>query len=273
MLTEAQTTEETSQSQPRNLTILLWNVWLLPPFLSNGITRSRASKISPLLANYDVVILNEAFMYKAQLLSQTKYPYRIILRRRSWFDFLDSGIIILSAHPIINFDMEHFHTRGRWDRLACKGIIFCRLRLPTGDEIDIYGTHMQAGYSESEQSSRDQQACQLSEFILRHSGEEERHVVLGGDMNMGPARCPDLQGYSVHYSSPLDAKRRVGTYESLKKTAKVRDVISPGWEQDINRFLVRGIEHAEVEYLEKPKYDDTRYLSDSERLVCRIALL
>ena len=58
----------------------------------------------------------------------------------------------------------------------------------------------------------------------------------------------------------------------MKKIANLRDVTSPGWEQDINRFLVRGIEQVEVEYLEKPQYDDTRYLSDSERLVCRITL-
>ena len=152
MLTDAPTTKSTSQSQPTNLCILLWNVWLLPPFLSDMVARSRASRISPLLTNYDVVILNEAFAYKAQLLSQTKYPYHVTLRRRSWFDFLDSGLIILSAHPIIKVDMEHFRTRRRWDRLACKGIIFCRLRLPADDEIDVYGTHMQAGYSNGEQA-------------------------------------------------------------------------------------------------------------------------
>jgi hypothetical protein len=89
-------------------------------------------------------------------------------------------------------------------------------------------------------------------------------------MNMGPSRNADLSGYSVHYSSFLDAQKRVGTYELLKKETGLRDVICPGWEQDINRFLVMGVESADVEYLPKPKYDERRNLSDSERLVCRI---
>jgi hypothetical protein len=87
---------------------------------------------------------------------------------------------------------------------------------------------------------------------------------------MGPARNGDLSGYSVHYSSLLDAQRRVGTYEMLKRETGLRDVVCPGWEQDINRFLVKGIESAVVEYLEKPRYDERRSLSDSERLICRI---
>lgn len=130
---------------------------------------------------------------------------------------------------------------------------------------------MQAGHSDSEQSSRDQQTRQLCEFIRRNSLlEENRRVVLVGDMNMGPARNVDLSGYSVHYSSPLDAQRRVGTYEMLKRETGLRDVVCPGWEQDINRFLVKEIESAVVEYLEKPQYDKRRSLSDSERLICHI---
>lgn len=179
--------------------------------------------------------------------------------------------MILSKWPVVLMEMEHYRARERWDRLASKGVIFVRVQLPGGRQVDVYGTHMQAGYSSAEQRSRDEQTCQLVAFILRHSGDE-RPVLLAGDLNMGPARNPDLQGYSVHYASSEDAKLRVATYEQLKVGARLQDVISPGWEQDINRFLVRNISDARVEYLEKPKYDDRRNLSDSERLLCTIAL-
>ena len=221
---------------------------------------------------YDLVVLNEVFTHKATLLARTKYPYCIMLGRKSCFDLFDSGIIVLSAYPIIKTEREHYQTRRKWYHLASKGIILCRIQTPNGSEVDVYCTHMQAGSSNREQASRDAQAKQLGKFILRHLGKEGRWVVLVGDMNMGPARNPDLQGYSVHYSSFEDAKRRVGTHEGLKQMTNLRDVVSPGWEQDINRFLVRGIEDAEVEYLEKPRYDAARNLSDSERLVCRIAI-
>lgn len=252
------------------LSILLWNVWLLPPPLSDTIAGSRARKIALLLAGYDIVVLNEAFTHKSELLAQSKYPYVMTLPRKSYFDLFDSGLVLLSRHPIVTVETEHYQRRSKWDRLASKGIIFCRIRLPNGNEIDVYGTHMQAGSSDREQAAREQQTRQLGEFILRHSGEVRR-VVVAGDMNMGPANHPDMNGYSVHYASLLDARRRVGTYTLLKDIANLRDLICPGWEQDINRFLVRGVE-AEVEYLEKPRYDSTRYLSDSERLVCRITV-
>jgi len=270
MTEEADEAEEGPQM--RLFKVLLWNVWLLPPPLSDRIVRARARKISPLLNGYDMVILNEAFAFKSTLLSQTNYPHHILLKRKSILDVLDSGMIILSKHPFTKTDMEHYHSRGGWDRLASKGIIFCRVALPNGEEIDVYGTHMQAGSLDAEQQSRDDQGHQLAEFILRHSGEKGRWVVVAGDMNMGPTRNPDFQGYSVHYSSLLDAKRRVATFEKLKTKANLRDVTSPGWEQDINRFLVRGIDNVKVEYLEKPKFDDEkRNLSDSESLVCTVS--
>jgi endonuclease/exonuclease/phosphatase family metal-dependent hydrolase len=253
------------------LRVLLWNVWLLPPPLSDRIVRARARKISPLLNGYDLVILNEAFTFKQTLLSQIDYPHTILLKRKSLFDIFDSGVMILSKWPVVQTEMEHYRTRERWDRLASKGVIFVRVQLPGGRQVDVYGTHMQAGYSIAEQQSRDAQTRQLVAFILRHSGEERR-VVLAGDLNMGPARNPDLQGYSVHYASPEDARLRVATYEQLKAGARLQDVISQGWEQDINRFLIRNISDVRVEYLEKPKYDDRRHLSDSETLLCTIAL-
>jgi endonuclease/exonuclease/phosphatase family metal-dependent hydrolase len=262
---------ESETAIPTELKILLWNVWLLPPPLSDRIVHSRARKISPLLNGYDLVILNEAFAFKQTLLSQTHYPHIILQKRKRIFDVFDSGVMILSKWPVVKTEMEHYRKRERWDRLACKGVIFVRVQLPGSREVDVYGTHMQAGSSDAEQRSRDEQARHLVAFILRHSGEDRR-VVVGGDLNMGPARNPDLQGYSVHYSNLTDARRRVATYEQFKVGANLRDVISPGWEQDINRFLVRNISDIKVEYLEKPKHDEERHLSDSERLLCTIGL-
>ena len=253
------------------LKLLLWNVWLLPPPLSDRIVRSRAAKISPVLNGYDLVILNEAFAFKETLLLQTRYPHTVVLKRKGIFDVFDSGVMILSKWPLVQTEMEHYKTRARWDRLACKGVIFVRVQVPGGKEVDVYGTHMQAGFSDAEQRSRDEQSRQLVAFIKCHS-DMGRAVVVCGDLNMGPARNPDLQSYSTHYASLKDARRRVATYQQLKAGAQLRDVISPGWEQDINRFLIRNIRNAGVEYLEKTKYDERRRLSDSERLVCTIEL-
>jgi len=87
--------------------------------------------------------------------------------------------------------------------MASKGIIFCRIQLSDGTELDVYGTHMQAGHSESEQRSRELQTKQLWEFINLHSGKDKGNVLLAGDLNMGPAKHSppeedDFKEHSVH---------------------------------------------------------------------------
>jgi endonuclease/exonuclease/phosphatase family metal-dependent hydrolase len=68
----------------------------------------------------------------------------------------------------------------------CNHGTFRRVQFPGGRQVDIYGTHMQAGYS-----NNDLERSRLvnSAFILRHSGDE-RPVVLAGDLNMEPPGIP-----------------------------------------------------------------------------------
>jgi endonuclease/exonuclease/phosphatase family metal-dependent hydrolase len=253
-----------------SLPILLWNVWLLPSPISYK-PGTRAKFISPLLAGHDIVVLNEAFLYKDTLKGQAGYNYSVTLDERSWWPWsfrpIDSGLMILSKYPFEKVEKEMFKRRGGIDRFACKGMIMIRITVE-GTQVDIYGTHMQSEPSSKRKRERDGQVDQLAKFINRHSDVKEgRHVVVAGDMNMGP--LTDVNLYNWAYEDMDDKLTRTASYTRLKDLTRLEDANydNPYWQQDINRFLVWGVQGI-VRNIGKPtakiKGEDTQ-LSDSER--------
>jgi endonuclease/exonuclease/phosphatase family metal-dependent hydrolase len=254
------------------LSILLWNVWLLPAPLSSY-PSIRAKLISPLLRGQDVVILNEAFSFKNTLRQQAGYNYSVTLDERSWWPWkfrpLDSGLMILSKYPFDKVEKEMYDARGGIDRFSAKGIIMVRITID-GAQVDIYGTHMQSGPSQARKVDREKQVGQLARFINRHSEtDKSRNVIVAGDMNMGP--LTDVHLYDWAYENLEDKVERTAAYTKLKTLAGLLDAQydNPYWQQDINRFLVRKVEGV-VQNIGKPvakiNGEDT-HLSDSERYV------
>lgn len=265
---------------PASLSILLYNVWNLPSCLTDGNSRARAAKIGQYLTEYDVIVLNEAFVNKPVLLAALdaagSHPHRKRLGRQ-FYTPLDSGIVVLSRYPIVASAAQHFRRRAGVDILAAKGIVFVRLQLSPTRQLDLYGTHAQAGAAPSHQRARAAQAAQISNFIDAHSPllerTEARPVVLTGDLNMGPVLDTSYNRYSSHYVSPDDARARHAAYTTLRIGSALRDVFPADGrnKEDIIRFLVGGPLNAfaaspNVSY---PKWA-TRELSDTPALLCRL---
>jgi endonuclease/exonuclease/phosphatase family metal-dependent hydrolase len=255
-----------------SLSVVLWNVWLLPSPISTK-PGTRAKLISPLLANHDVVVLNEAFTYKNTLKKEAGYNYTVTLDERSYWPWefrpLDSGVMILSKYPFDKIAKETFTSKAGNDRMACKGVIMVRITVD-GVEVDIYGTHMQSQQSSRRQAQRMDQVEQLANFINTHSGKDNgRNVIVAGDMNMGP--LADTSLYDWAYEDLNDKIVRTAAYTKLKELTGLEDAKyeSPYWQQDINRFMVRKVQGI-VKNIGKPiaqirgKELD---LSDSERYV------
>jgi endonuclease/exonuclease/phosphatase family metal-dependent hydrolase len=260
-------------SKAVNLSILLWNIWLLPAPLSYK-PGLRAKLISPLLVGHDVVVLNEAFIYKDKLREQAGYNYSATLDERSWWPWslrpVDSGLMILSKYPFDKVEKEMFKSRGGVDRFACKGVIMVRITVD-GVQVDVYGTHMQSQPSSRRKLEREQQVEQLADFINLHSGtaEEERNIIVAGDMNMGP--LTNMRLYDWAYENQDDKAVRTEAYRKLRELTDLEDARyeSLYWQQDINRFLVRNVRGL-VRNVGKPVVkveNDMLDLSDSERYV------
>lgn len=263
---------------PVRLRVLLYNVWGLPPCLTDGQTRARAAKIAPHLAagDYDVIVFNEAFTNKTLLTSALaeSHPHRARLGRQ-WYTPMDSGLLVASRHPIVRTAGEHYARRAGVDRWAAKGVVYALVQTPAGP-VDLYATHMQAGAAPAHQAARVAQSVQLANFVLSNS-DGARPVLLCGDLNMGPTLDPTFARHSGHYVSPEDAKARHFAYALLRTRARLNE-IAPSPEnrknrEDILRFLARdapGAARAPARLSYEPWA--TRELSDTPALLCELAL-
>ena len=260
----------------KEVKLLLWNVWNLPSPLTDGKSKERAKKISPLLTEFDIIILNEAFVNKKELLEHIK-DRNIASLGRDWFKFFDSGLLIISSFPIITKSFEYFNKYANWDKFASKGVLCCRIQIGSdiNHSIDVFATHMQAGDREADHNSRHIQSIQLAQFI-NETNKGEFPVILAGDLNMGPSFDDTFKTYSRHYSDVIDAKKRTSDYHLLRNSASLIDVIGKHKKAtDINRIAYRNAEensnisivNTNLEYLNF-RDENKKRLSDSDILFC-----
>ncbi|MCJ1390974.1 hypothetical protein MMC18_003835 [Xylographa bjoerkii] len=261
---------------PLVIKILLWNAWLLPSLLTDRRSHARALAISPLLNAYDIVVLNEAFSYKKTLLSHATHPYRYHPPRPTG-RVVDSGLLFLSRYEIVASGWERYERVAGVDRFAAKGIGFIAVQVDGREgQLQVFGTHMQAGASKGVQVARKAQAEQAGAFVKRE-GVKEGVVVFSGDFNMGPRGDEECREFSVHYVDREDAMARCEAYERLVREAGVREVECEQGEEyrgDICRFLVGGLDgkgEAVARYEDLKDKDGAR-LSDTKPMCLTLRL-
>ena len=194
---------------------------------------------------------------------------------------MDSGLIFLSKHEIVNSGWERYDKAAGVDRFASKGIGFVTVKVDGLGQLQVFGTHMQAGASKSIQAARHAQATQAGKFVVKHkSAEQDREiVVLAGDLNMGPRQDAGCEEFSVHYVDREDAKARSTAYEEMIAWSRLVEVkCEQGWEysRDICRFLVRGLKEGKEEAVAKYEQIETgpagRRLSDTKPICLTVTL-
>ncbi|KAJ6256863.1 hypothetical protein Dda_8733 [Drechslerella dactyloides] len=119
-------------ARQREISILLWNTWLLPGPLSDNNTHARASEIPAHISSHDIILLNEAFTCKSVIIDalRSTHPYVATLPRRCWlWPLFDSGLVVLSRYAILEVRRTWFGTRKRWDFFAGKGGVGVRIDL------------------------------------------------------------------------------------------------------------------------------------------------
>jgi endonuclease/exonuclease/phosphatase (EEP) superfamily protein YafD len=258
-----------SADEPMVLRLLSYNVhgfWMAGAKLSS---EERSLAIGELLGRYDLVLLQEDFQYHDLLTRAFRYsidergnaprshwglasvslltaPLRLLSSRATIPQ--GSGLSILSRHLEAaprGVTREYLGACYGWlghanDCLASKGFLRVRVRLPSGDEIDVYDTHLDAGSSDGDREARRVQLSGLAERI--ESLSAGRAVILAGDFN---SRCdgaaeppwPDCAAFA-------ELRTRLGLEDS-----GARPDASRGWGQRIDYVLFRGAEGVDVRLL------------------------
>ncbi|KAG0257402.1 phospholipase C type enzyme [Mortierella polycephala] len=185
-------------SSGTQLSVLTLNCWGLK-FVSKD-RQDRLTAIGRYLADttrgYDIVGLQEVWVYddylRIQHLVQDTLPYS-----KHWRSgVLGSGLVIFSKYPIVSSMMRRFALNGdpfkfyHGDWYVGKCCVSATIAHPTCGEIEVFNTHLHAGYDPVGTTDR-YLGCRVGEAwemasLVKAATTQGRHVISLGDYNSAP---------------------------------------------------------------------------------------
>jgi len=173
------------------LSVLTYNVAGLPDAFSSGSPATNTVKISPLLNDYDIVLVQEDFSYHDDLVSQLQHSYQ---SPHSGDIAFGDGMNRFAFAGVTDFE------RTKWndcygvfdsgsDCLTPKGFSFSRLFLDGGAIVDVYNLHADANTDANSNNARASNLLQLLAAIETRS--RGHAVIVAGDTNSRYTRAPD----------------------------------------------------------------------------------
>jgi hypothetical protein len=189
---------------------LSYNVAGLPEALSDSEPSINTPYISPLLNDYDLVMVQEDWkepspnllallgyhVYHDILAAQARHPYQSIPKPIPVLTDSSRPTALVSdgLNFFSDFRFEEPVVRVRWtgcfgdansgagDCLAQKGFSMAAMELAPGVKIDVYTIHAEAGSTPMDQSLQVADYQQLGAYIVANSAGHA--VILGGDTNL-----------------------------------------------------------------------------------------
>jgi len=166
--------------------VLTYNVAGLPEGLSSGHPATNTPLISPRLAPYDIVNVQEDFNYHAALYAGDNHPYRTATSGGVPFG---DGLNTLSDHAFDDFERVKWNDCTGTNCLTPKGFSLARVRLAEGVFVDLYNVHTNADDTDDALAARRANVEQLSDFIQANSAGNA--VIVMGDTNTRYTRAGD----------------------------------------------------------------------------------
>jgi hypothetical protein len=169
-------------------TALTYNVAGIPQFFSDRQPARHNPLIGPLLNAYDLVLLQEDFIYHAEISAGATHAHRAPPHPLTpSFVTLGDGLSQFSQLPFEGFERVAWTVcsglLGRMsDCTARKGFTFSRVELAPGLTVDVYNLHLDAGRAERDFTARTIQIAHLLEAVSARSAG--RSVIVAGDTNM-----------------------------------------------------------------------------------------
>ena len=182
--TAAGETTEDSPPADGTMRVLSYNVAGLPDALSSSTPSVNIPLISPLLNDYELVLVQEDFSYHPELSEDAKHPHQ---SRPGGGGTFGDGLNRFSQSAFTDFQREGWDecngiVDSGSDCLTEKGFTVGLHELAPGATVDVYNLHMDAGGSDEDIAARQAQVQQLLEAIVERSAN--RAVIVAGDTNM-----------------------------------------------------------------------------------------
>lgn len=186
------------------LSILSWNIYMLPKFVVRPGKRDRAHAIVEQLktSNFDVIVFQEAFLPAARKIIQKGlsdiFPYHYGPANNSPSILTNSGVWVISRKPMKVVDEIRFEKCKGYDCYARKGAILLEGD-NNGKPYQVLGTHLQA---DNEQDIRFKQMDQIYfDLLLKYKRDDVPQIVCG-DLNTEQ----EMEDHYCEMLSCLDAE-------------------------------------------------------------------
>jgi hypothetical protein len=212
----AEEADADGEERTEQFTALTYNVAGLPEIISSSDPATNTPLISPLLNDYELVLVQESWAnpdplvpgietYHEVLVSEVDHPYLSEPAPSPWHLTAEerqrpTALVADGLNHMSQFPFEPT-TRVMWencygggegqelgdaDCLSEKGFSVARTEVAPGVEIDVYNLHAQAGSEPEAVQFRQEGFVQLAAFMEDFS--EGRAVIIGGDFNSRRAR-------------------------------------------------------------------------------------
>lgn len=179
-----------AQSQSKDISILTWNTFLVPPPFNSSRQEERAELMAQKLRtlNHDVIFFQEAFIdTKRDLIIKglaASYPYVAVPKNgEGLFQFVGPGLFIVSKYPMKILDQVVFDECSGSDCFAAKSAIIVEITLAKDSKahkIQMINTHLQ-GWDKTD--VRKKQLLQIKEMMKAHAQLGVAQVLVG-DLNI-----------------------------------------------------------------------------------------
>jgi len=181
-----------NKTKAGSFSVLTYNVAGLPDLISQSHPAKFNALISPLLNDFDLVLVQEDFYYHDDLASSASHPH---VSPPGTGGILGDGLARFSTFPftnVVHVPWEQCHGRLGYanDCLTPKGFSFATHQPAPGVYIDVYNLHMDAGGNINDQTTRAAQMRQLINTIKTTS--RGKAVIAAGDWNLSGKRKNDL---------------------------------------------------------------------------------
>lgn len=185
------------------ISVVTYNVHGLPSEVADTDPK-KIKQISPLLNEYDIVLIQEDFVYHSELAQEAEHPYQEPITTSELEESIKeqqrieikNGLSSFSYFPTDKYFSQRWNACNGFfdassDCLAPKGFSVAEYEIISGMKIDIYNFHLDAGDSPGDILARKKQIYQLAEFISRRS--QYKGVIVACDTNLDEDDQNDLE--------------------------------------------------------------------------------
>ena len=194
--------------------VLTWNVFMMPQWIGESprnVPRAAAIAAALLERDYDVLCLQKVFDSAARDVLEAalaaRYPYRFGPANDDWSLKLNSGVWVLSRHPMADYQTIQFDDCACVECFSRKGAILVSGSC-AGMPFRLIATHLQGEegpeFTASHQRVRDAQMAQIRDQLVLPHREPSIPFLFCGDL--GTPRFTD------------DGRLETASYQNMLRT-------------------------------------------------------